>query len=72
MIAGVAHAEAHAQPPELLAAAAPALERWQAEKETQVVDRWREELGRNGRASIGVGGDARSGVGCTRRASSLP
>ncbi len=53
MIAGVAHAEAHAQPPELLAAAAPALERWQAEKETQVVDRWREELGRNGRASTG-------------------
>ncbi|MGH3011883.1 MAG: Vms1/Ankzf1 family peptidyl-tRNA hydrolase [Gaiellaceae bacterium] len=53
MIAGVAHAEAHAQPRELLAVAAPALERWQAEKETEAVDRWREELGRNGRASSG-------------------
>jgi hypothetical protein len=52
-IAGVAHAEAHAQPRELLAVAAPVLERWQAEKETEVVDRWREELGRNGRATSG-------------------
>ncbi len=53
MIAGVAHAESHAQPPELLAVAAPVLERWQAAKETEVVDRWSEELGRNGRASSG-------------------
>jgi Bacterial archaeo-eukaryotic release factor family 10 len=52
-IAGVAHAEAHAQPRELLAVAAPVLERWQAEKETEVVDRWREELGRDGRATSG-------------------
>jgi Bacterial archaeo-eukaryotic release factor family 10 len=52
-IAGVAHAEAHAHPRELLAVAAPVLERWQAEKETEVVDRWREELGRNGRATSG-------------------
>jgi peptide chain release factor subunit 1 len=53
VIAGVAHAEAHAQPPDLLTAAAPVLERWQREKESEVVDRWREELGRNGRASSG-------------------
>jgi peptide chain release factor subunit 1 len=52
-VAGVAHAEAHAQPPELLAAAAPVLERWRTERETEVVDRWSEELGRNGRAAAG-------------------
>jgi hypothetical protein len=52
-IAGVAHAEAHAHPRELLAVAAPVLERWQAEKEIEVVDRWRDELGRNGRATSG-------------------
>jgi Bacterial archaeo-eukaryotic release factor family 10 len=53
VIAGVAHAEAHAQPPELLAVTAPVLERWQTEKETEVVDRWSDELGRNGRAVAG-------------------
>lgn len=53
VIAGVAHAEAHAQPPELLSIAAPVLERWQAGRETAVVDRWSEELGRNGRAVAG-------------------
>ena len=53
VIAGYAHAEAHAHPPELLAVTAPVLERWQAAKETEVVDRWSEELGRNGRAASG-------------------
>ena len=53
VIAGVAHAEAHALPSELLAVAAPILERWQAGKETKAVDRWSEELGRNGRAVAG-------------------
>jgi peptide subunit release factor 1 (eRF1) len=53
VVAGVAHAEAHAQAPELLGVAAPVLERWRAEKETEVVARWREELGRGGRASSG-------------------
>lgn len=52
-LAGVAHAEAHAHPPELLAAATPVLERWRAERETDAVDRWSEELGKNGRASSG-------------------
>ena len=52
-LAGVAHAEAHAQPPELLAVAAPVLERWRADREREAVDRWSEERGRNGRASSG-------------------
>ncbi len=52
-IAGVAHAEAHAQPSELLQVSAPVLERWRAERETEVIERWREEEGRNGRASRG-------------------
>lgn len=53
VLAGVAHAEAHAQPTELLAAATPVLERWRAERETDVVGRWTEEVGRKGRASMG-------------------
>jgi len=53
VVAGVAHAEAHAQPTELLAAATPALERRRTEREREVVERWSEELGRNGRASSG-------------------
>jgi peptide subunit release factor 1 (eRF1) len=53
VVAGVAHAEAHAQAPDLLGVAAPVLERWRAEKETEAVARWREELGRGGRASSG-------------------
>jgi peptide chain release factor subunit 1 len=52
-LAGVAHAEAHAQPSELLATAAPVLERWRAERETAAVNRWSDELGRNGRAASG-------------------
>ena len=53
LVAGVAHADAHAQPPELLEAAAPVLERWQAEKEAEIVERWSDELGRSGRAASG-------------------
>jgi peptide chain release factor subunit 1 len=52
-LAGWAAAEAHAGPPELLAAAAPALERARAEHEGAEIERWREGLGRHGRA---VGG----------------
>jgi peptide chain release factor subunit 1 len=52
-VAGVAQAEAHAQPPELLAAAGPVLERWRAERERAVVERWRDEAGRDGRAAAG-------------------
>ena len=53
LVAGVAHADAHAQAPELLEAAAPVLERWQAEKEAEIVERWSDELGRSGRAASG-------------------
>jgi peptide chain release factor subunit 1 len=52
-IIGWAHAKAHAHAPELLAMATPALESWRAEREKSVLDRWREESGRNGRASAG-------------------
>jgi peptide chain release factor subunit 1 len=52
-VVGWTQAEAHAQPAELLALAAPVLERWRGEKEAECVDRWREEAGRNGRAAGG-------------------
>jgi peptide chain release factor subunit 1 len=52
-VAGVAHAEAHAQPAELLATAEPVLERRRTEREVEFVERWREEAGRDGRASSG-------------------
>lgn len=52
-IVGWTHAEAHAQPPELLELATPVLERWRVEQETAVLERWREEIGRNGRAAAG-------------------
>ena len=52
-IAGIAPAEAHAQPPELLAAARPVLERKAAAREAELVERWREAVGREGRASAG-------------------
>jgi peptide subunit release factor 1 (eRF1) len=52
-VAGLAHAEAHAQAPELLEAAVPVLERWRAEREHEIVERWAEEHGRNGRGAAG-------------------
>jgi peptide chain release factor subunit 1 len=52
-IVGWTQAEAHAQPPELLALAEPILERKRAEEERAVLERWREEAGRNGRAAAG-------------------
>lgn len=52
-IVGWTHAEAHAGPPELVAVAEPVLARWRAEEEARTLDRWREEAGRNGRASAG-------------------
>jgi peptide chain release factor subunit 1 len=55
-LAGFASAEAHAGPPELLAAAAPLLERARAAEESAQLDRWREEIGRNGRAVAGWAG----------------
>jgi peptide chain release factor subunit 1 len=52
-IVGWTHAEAHAGPPELLAAATPVLEAWRAREEERAVERWREEAGRHGRAAAG-------------------
>jgi peptide chain release factor subunit 1 len=52
-IAGWAQAEAHAKAPELLPLVEPILERTLAEEETAVIERWRAEAGRNGRAAAG-------------------
>ena len=52
-IVGWTQAEAHATPAELLAVAMPELERAAADEEVEVVERWREEAGRNGRAASG-------------------
>jgi len=52
-VIGWTSAEAHAAPPELLKVAVPVLDRYRAEKETEVVARWEAEAGRNGRAAAG-------------------
>ncbi|MDX6412642.1 MAG: peptide chain release factor subunit 1, partial [Gaiellaceae bacterium] len=52
-IVGWTSAEAHAGPAEILQAVAPVLEEAESQDETDVIDRWREEAGRNGRASSG-------------------
>jgi peptide chain release factor subunit 1 len=52
-LAGWATAEAHADGPALLAAVKPVLDEWWAGREETLLDRWREEAGRNGRAAAG-------------------
>jgi peptide chain release factor subunit 1 len=52
-IIGWTTAQAHASPTELLGVAMPVLEQWRERHETEVVERWKEEAGRNGRASSG-------------------
>jgi peptide chain release factor subunit 1 len=52
-VIGWTSAEAHATPAELLQLAVPVLDRYRAEREADVVARWEEEAGRNGRASAG-------------------
>jgi peptide chain release factor subunit 1 len=52
-VVGWTHARAHAGPPELLSVVTPVLEEWRAAEEASAIDRWREEAGRNGRASAG-------------------
>ncbi|HEY7197826.1 MAG TPA: Vms1/Ankzf1 family peptidyl-tRNA hydrolase [Gaiellaceae bacterium] len=52
-LAGRATAEAHASNAQLLAAAAPVLERWRDDREASILEQWREEAGRDGRASSG-------------------
>lgn len=52
-LAGWTRAEAHASGDELLASVEPVLERDRAEREAELVARWRDALGRSGRASAG-------------------
>jgi peptide chain release factor subunit 1 len=52
-VIGRAAAEAHASPAQLLDVAVPVLEDWRATKERDTIYRWREEAGRDGRATAG-------------------
>jgi peptide chain release factor subunit 1 len=52
-IVGWTTAEAHAGPAELLGPATELLERQNEERETDALERWREEAGRSGRAASG-------------------
>jgi len=52
-IVGWTHAEAHASPADLLELASPILEAARARDEGEVIERWREEAGRGGRAASG-------------------
>ena len=52
-VVGWTTAEAHASRTELLEAALPVLEEWRERQEAESVERWKEEAGRNGRASSG-------------------
>jgi peptide chain release factor subunit 1 len=52
-IIGWRSAEAHAGPPELLELTSPILDEARSKEEGELVERWREEAGRDGRASSG-------------------
>src|SRR5262249_19246454 len=54
-VIGWTSAEAHAAPAELLRDVEPLLEQWRGEQETEAAERWREEVGCNGRAAAGWG-----------------
>ena len=54
-IIGWTSADAHATPAQLLELVEPLLEAWRGEQETKAVERWKEEAGRNARASAGWG-----------------
>ncbi len=54
-IVGWTSADAHAGPAELLEAVEPRLESRHDEEETEAVERWKEEVGRKGRAAAGWG-----------------
>ena len=53
MLAGWTHIEDHAAPAAVLEAVAPVLEDWRATRESETLERWREEAGRGGRATSG-------------------
>lgn len=52
-VIGWATAEAHATPAQVQAAVRPVFEEWRGACETQHLERWREELGRDARATAG-------------------
>jgi peptide chain release factor subunit 1 len=52
-VVGWTTAQAQASPTELHDVARPVLEEWREQREAEVVERWKEEAGRNGRASSG-------------------
>jgi peptide chain release factor subunit 1 len=52
-VAGWTSAEAHARPADLLGPVGELLERQHEERETEALERWREEAGRSGRAASG-------------------
>jgi peptide chain release factor subunit 1 len=52
-VAGWASAEAHADGPQVLAAAKPVFDEWWSGRESDVLERWREEAGKHGRATSG-------------------
>jgi peptide chain release factor subunit 1 len=52
-VAGWTTAEAHAEAPQLLEAGLPLLNEWCDRRDAELLDRWREEAGRNGRAVAG-------------------
>lgn len=52
-LVGWTTAEAHVDPPGLLEAALPLLDSWRARRDSELLDRWREEAGKNGRAAAG-------------------
>ena len=52
-VIGWANAEAHATAAQLEATVRPVLERWLAERESESIERWREEAGRASRATAG-------------------
>ena len=52
-VIGWTTAKAHASPTVLYDVAQPVLEGWREEREKEVVERWKEEAGRNGRAASG-------------------
>jgi peptide chain release factor subunit 1 len=55
-LAGWINAEAHVGPAQLLELASPVLESWRGKREIEVLERWREEAGRGGRAVSGWAG----------------
>jgi peptide chain release factor subunit 1 len=52
-VAGTAHAEAHATSDELLALVRPVLDEARAGRERELLDQWREAVGRDGRGAAG-------------------